>query len=175
MRCANSCIGASEDDNMLHGLRFRTWTYCFPKVIGSEEVKEEINGILKGARDTKKEISHFFDARNGVPSTEYSMLNKCKSFEISQGPGPSFAEQSQQRMVRYISYIYNSRSDVQSQIVAQLQPLPRVHQRREAQQEPIARCSAADLFRTHQPIRRVSAVLKRFEDECLQYLENVRE
>ena len=65
MRCADSCIGASENDNVLHGLRCKTWILYSSKVVRSEEVKEDVNDLLKGAHGTKKNISHC-KCRDGV-------------------------------------------------------------------------------------------------------------
>lgn len=80
MRCADPGIGASENDNVLHGLKCKTWVFDSSKVVYSEEVKEDVDCLLKDAYGTTKDISH--------RKCKYGVLepNKyiCDTFEYYQ-------------------------------------------------------------------------------------------
>ena len=71
MRCADPGIGASENDNVFHGLRCKTWVFGSSKVVRSEEVKEEVDGLLEDAHGTNKDINYCI-CRDSVPEP-----NKC--------------------------------------------------------------------------------------------------
>ena len=56
---ADPCVGASEDDNVLHGGRGRGTGECdLAKVIDREEVEKDADSLLNGARSTKKDVDH---------------------------------------------------------------------------------------------------------------------
>ena len=73
MRCADSCVGASEDDDVLHGLRCEIWIFYSVEVVDGEEVKREVYGLLKTAYGLDEDINHS-DCGDGVLGwNKYSM------------------------------------------------------------------------------------------------------
>ena len=56
--CADACVGSSEDNDVLHGVTPKTWIMDLSKAIPSEEVKDNVNGLLKSARGETENIRH---------------------------------------------------------------------------------------------------------------------
>ena len=55
---ADSRIGAPENNDVLHSSRFKIGILCLLEVICSEEVKGDVNGLLKSACGQAKNIKH---------------------------------------------------------------------------------------------------------------------
>ena len=67
---ADSSIGASEYDNVLHGLRFKAWIMSLLEVGDSEVSKDDVNGLLESACDKTENFKHC-KCRNGGLELNY--------------------------------------------------------------------------------------------------------
>lgn len=72
---ADPCVGASEDDNALHGGRGRGTKECdLAKVIDREEVENDVDSLLNGASSTKKDVDHGQSGEVVLEREEYNNL-----------------------------------------------------------------------------------------------------